>query len=667
MNKLHIDFETRSELDIKKVGAYKYAKHPSTEILCMAYALNDEPVQIVKPDDSFVELGHLFRDVFDGRTIMTAFNAYFERCIFKFKMARYIYYMPSKLHEPQYWQCTMAKSSVCGLTGNLDTVCTLLGMKEHKDQAGKRVMMKMTKPRKLRKPEIPKYIPDCSWYYDKNTGVLHNITTNEKTVFYHEAPEDFETLYKYCKQDVEVERGIDRRLPRISDSEQHLWQIDQRINDTGIAVDMSRVNKAIRLMDDAKRKADTKIKYMTEFRVGAITQVAKIKAELCAGYGIYPDSLDANHIDYLLEQNIHEKAREILLLRKNNGKSSTAKYEAIRGRHCEGRVHGLFAFHLATPGRWGSYGIQVHNLPRGSIKDIDTARFAFDSEAYWMYPPMSKLLSTLIRTMFIPGREKEFAVADYTAIEARVLNWLAKQHDFVQMYADGVDTYIHMAKLIYPNTEIDGDKRFVGKTTELGSGYGMAWIRFQAQCKQFGVDVSDELAQKAIKAYRKSHKKVVKFWYAVEGMVKNAIRNPGTVYHCNGIYAKYSKSFLKLKLLSGRLLYYFRPEIDEDKNIRFWGYDSQTHQVRKQYTYGAKLVENIVQATARDILAHALTTLEGTKYKTVLHVHDEIVSEVAEATGDIDEYCQMVASLPDWAQGCPTKAEGWVGKYYKKD
>jgi len=150
-------------------------------------------------------------------------------------------------------------------------------------------------------------------------------------------------------------------------------------------------------------------------------------------------------------------------------------------------------------------------------------------------------------------------------------------------------------------------------------------------------------------------------------MVKNAIRNPGVVYHSNGIYAKYSKSFLKLKLLSGRLLYYFRPEIDADKNIRFWGYNSQRHQVCKQYTYGAKMVENIVQAIARDILAHALVTLEGTKYKAVLHVHDEIVSEVAEGEGDLKEYCNLVTSLPDWAQGCPTKAEGWVGKYYKKD
>ena len=201
-------------------------------------------------------------------------------------------------------------------------------------------------------------------------------------------------------------------------------------------------------------------------------------------------------------------------------------------------MHGLFSYHLATTGRWGSRGIQLHNLPRGTIKDIDTARFAFTNDACWMYPPISSLLSTLIRTMFISPKGHNFCVADYAAIEARILNWLAGQHDFVKMYAEGVDTYIRMAEIIYVTPYIDKDKRFVGKTTELGAGYGMAWERFQAQCKQFGIEVSEELSRKAIKAYRKSHPKVVKFWYATEAMVKNAIREPGTVYHCQGIYAK---------------------------------------------------------------------------------------------------------------------------------
>ena len=639
MNKLHIDFETKSEVDIKKVGAYKYAAHPSTEILCTAYAMNDEPVQIIKYGDDFSGgFGKLLTTVEAGTTKLCAFNAFFERNIFKHVLRL------TELSKPEYWQCTMAKSSVCGLTGSLDTVCTLLGMEDHKDQAGKRIMMKMTKPRKPRKAELP-----C------------------KDILWHETPEYFEALYRYCKQDVEVERGIDRRLPEISIAEQKIWQIDQRINDDGVAVDMPRVNKAIGLMEDAKRKADTKIKYMTEFRVEAITQVAKIKTEL-GRYGVYPESLDAAHIDELLGLDIPEKAKDILILRKNNGKSSTAKYEAIKSREYKGRVHGLFAYHLATTGRWGSRGVQLHNLPRGTIKDIDTARFAFTNDATWMYPPISSLLSTLIRTMFVSPEGYNFCVADYAAIEARILNWLAGQHDVVKMFEDGVDVYINMAKIIYNTDNIDKDKRFVGKQTELGSGYGMGVDRFKEQVAGYGVDLPKELCDRAIKAYRKSHPKVVKLWYATEHMIKNAIKNKGTVYHCNGIFAKYTKSFLKIKLLSGRFLYYFRPEIDGEKNIRFWGYNSQRHQVCKQYTYGAKMVENIVQAIARDILAYAMVQLEGTKYKTVLHVHDEIVSEVAEGEGDIDEYQKLVTSLPDWAKGCPiTAPDGWVGKYYKKD
>ncbi len=654
MNKLHIDFETRSTLDLKKVGAYKYAKHPSTEILCMSYAYDNEPVQVFKYSEKVSDGFMLFLiAVQNGTTKLCAFNAYFERCIFRFTVPR-MQLMDSRFNhiwKPEHWQCTMAKACVCGLTGTLDVVCTLLGMKDHKDQAGKRVMMKMCKPRRPRKAELE--------------TIKHN------QILWHETPEDFEALYKYCKQDVEVERGIDRRLPRISVPEQALWQVDQRINDTGIAVDMPRVTKAIALMGEQKKRANTKIKYLTEFRVGAITQIAKIKKEL-ERYEVYADSLDASHLEELIESDIPDRAKEILLLRKNNGKSSTAKYEAIKEREVDGSIHGLFRFHLATTGRWGSGGVQLHNLPRGNIKDIDTARFAFDTESFWMYEPMSNLLSCLIRSMLIAKDDHNLYAADYTAIEAKALNWLAKQWDFVKMYDEGVDTYVHMAKIIFNTEDIDTNKRWVGKQTELGAGYGMGADRFCAQCASYPAeyrqDVPIELAEKAVKAYRKSHPKVVKFWYGTEAIVKNAINNKGQVYHYNGIYAKVSKSFLKIKLLSGRLLYYFRPQIDDDKNIRFWGYDSQRHQVCKQYTYGAKLVENIVQATARDILAHALMALEGTKYQIILHVHDEIVSQVSEHDqADIDEYCEIVSSLPDWAKGCPTKAEGWVGKYYKKD
>lgn len=666
INKLHIDFESRSEVDLKLVGAYKYAQHPSTEILCMSYALNDEPVRCVEYEQSFRDLIPLFNDVRRGKIVMVAFNAFFERCMFKFKMRKFFGSKYDELCNPKYWQCTMAKACVCGLTGSLDVVCQLLGMSEHKDKDGKRIMMKMTKPRKPRKAEKPDLLPG--------------------QILWHETPEDFEKLYEYCNQDVNVERGIDKRLPRISDSEQVLWQIDQRINDTGIAVDMPRVNKAIRIMTDQKRKANTKIKYLTEFRVEKITQVAKIKTELvricedhrkkeCVPFSTYvfpkEFSLDAQHLDDLLAKDtLPQLAKDILELRKNNGKSSTAKYEAIKNMELTGRIFGLFRFHHAAPGRWSSTGVQLHNLPRGNIKDIDTARFAFDYEAFWMYPPIANLLSCLIRSMMIADDGYDFIQADYSAIEARILNWLAGQHNIVQRFKDDEPVYCDMAGIIYNRhitKEHDPDERFVGKQTELGCGYGMGATRFHAQCITYGHEIPMELAEKSVKAYRKSHPKVVKFWYATERMVRNAITNKGQVYHCNGIYAKFTKSFLKIKLLSGRLLYYYEPHFGSENDIRYWGYSSQTHHVCKQYSYGAKFVENIVQATARDILANALKTLEGSKYKAILHVHDEVVSLVKEGEGDIDEYCDLVTNLPAWASGCPTKAEGWIGKYYKKD
>ena len=685
-NTLHIDFETRSEVDIKLVGALKYAAHPSTEILCMAYAYNDEPVQIVHHNCQVTaDFQKYMGEVATGKCMLVAFNAFFERNAFKFLAPRSNIFERlwcPDLAEPQYWQCTMAQSSMCGLTGNLDNVCTLLGMKEGKDKEGKRVMMKMTKPRKPRKAEIEEH-KENGWHYDKNNNVFID-EAGHCVKLWHETPEDFEKLYKYCKQDVVVERRIHKRLPRISVPEQALWQIDQRINGTGVSVDMPRVNKAIHIMDEQKRKANTKIKYLTGFRVGKITQVAQLKKELVricedhywtTGNIIHGkmtfDSLDAQHLDDLLKTDIPDKAKELLLLRKNNGKSSTAKYEAIRNREFQGKVHGLFRFHHATTGRWGSTGIQLHNLPRGNIKDIETARFAFDNDAFWLFPPVSNLLSCLIRSMLIAEEGFELCVADYSAIEARVLNWLAGQHDVVKRFEQNAKIYLEMAKVIYQNpdlTEKDNPiERWVGKQTELGSGFMMGWKRFREQCAGYGQIVSVELAQKAIKAYRKSHPKVVKLWYGVERMIKNAIQNKDQVYHCKGIYAKFSKSFLRVKLLSGRLLYYYKPRIDKDNNIRFWGYDSQLHRVVEQYTYGGKMVENIVQGIARDIMAHAIKAIEGSKYKTILHVHDEICSLVKEGEGDIDEFCDMVTDLPAWANGCPTKAEGWLGKYYKKD
>ncbi len=653
MDKLHIDFETRSLIDIKKVGAYAYAAHPSTEILSCAYAVNKEPVKIIPYGDKYgmTDLYPYLHEAGKGELILSAFNAFFERCIFKFVVPKVgkLRGMYPEIWKPQYWQCTMAKACQAGMTGSLDVVCQLLKLKEVKDKDGYRVMMKMTKPRKPKKAELKDLEPG--------------------QILWHESPEDFAALYKYCKQDVVVEREIDRLLPNLPKSEQALWLIDQRINDTGIAVDMPMVHKAIALMEKQKLKANKEIQRLTEFRVDAITKVAAMKKELnrIAPMGDF-DCLDKSHIDEMIkDETLPAIAKEILILRRDNGKSSTAKYEAIRSREVDSRVHGLFSYHLATTGRWGSRGIQIHNLPRGNIKDIDTARFMFFCGAIWTYPAISALLSSLIRTMFISPKGYDFCSADYAAIEARVLNWLAGQWDVVKMYEDGVDTYIHMAEIIYNTKDIDSDKRFVGKQTELGSGFGMGPDRFRAQCETYGQIISEELAEKSIKAYRKSHPKVVKFWYGTERMIRNAMENKGKVYHYNKIYAKVDANFLKLKLLSGRILYYYKPHFDEENSIRFWGYDSQKHRIAEQYSYGAKFVENIVQATARDILAHAMTNLEGSKYEVVLHVHDELVAQVKEGQGDVDEYCAIVATLPEWAKGCPTKATGWIGKYYKKD
>lgn len=652
MDKLHIDFETRSTVDIKKAGAFAYTAHSSTKVQCLAYAWNKDQTKIITLDDikkyGLTDLYPYLSKVESGEAVLCAFNAFFERCIFRNIVARDMLLKGKykNIWLPQYWQCTMAKAGVYGLTGSLDSVCSFLNIKDSKDKSGYRVMMKMCKPRSPRKNEDPGKI---YWYEDR---------------------EDYDLLYKYCKKDVDIERKIDNRLPDISEREQSIWIVDQKINDRGIPVDQRKILKAFNVLQDQQKWAENDIKRLTAFRVQSINQVAAIKKELQNQYGVEVESLNKQAVGELLKDNsIPEKAKEIIKLRADNGKSSTAKYAAFLNHETNGRIYGSYGFHLATTGRWGSRGIQVHNMPRGyADKESELAEFAFETDSWDLFFDEStpSFLSNIIRSMIVAPGEKKLMVADYSAIEARCLHWLAGDNITCEKFKSGADLYIEMAKDIYDKPDnISGDERFVGKQTILGCGYGMGVDRFKAQCSSYGLDIPYELAETCVGKYRKRFSKIPRFWYGLENAARNAMENKKKAYHCGKAVVKCIHQWLMIRTPSGKVLFYYLPEIDEENNIRFYGYNSQKRKVEKQYTYGGKLVENVTQSVARDILAETLLELDKAGFDVILHTHDEVGIESSN-NDDYGLFMDIVSSCPEWALGCPVSAEGWIGKYYRK-
>ncbi|MBT5303827.1 MAG: XRE family transcriptional regulator [Candidatus Scalindua sp.] len=549
------------------------------------------------------------------------------------------------------WRCTAALAASHALPRSLENAAKALELSHQKDMGGKRIMLKMCKPRKITKNN------DDKW---------------------HEDPEDFQKLYEYCIDDVEVEREIDNTLPALSPMEQEVWFLDQLINTRGIAVDMDLVDSAIHLSKQHIEECNDKMFYLTDGMVDKATQVARMKQWMMTK-GAFVDSLDKAAVDKLIADNVDPVIFDVLRLRQQVGKTSVAKFEAIKNAVAEdGRVKDSLIYHGASTGRWTGKIFQPHNLPRGSIKDTETCIKMIkrrDLETLkFLYPNVMDAMSSCVRGALVAGPGKDLLVVDFASIEARVLAWVAGEEGSLNEFRTGEDSYVKMAEAIFNTTEITKDMRFVGKTAVLGCGYGMGWKIFQASCASMGQEVSEKLARKAVDAFRKKNAKIKKLWYSVENAAKYAISYPNEWM----LNWKKEGDFLYYKLPSGRKLAYHHPKIERKEKfdqmqdvLTFMGVSMGNHYTR-QDVWGGTLVENIVQAIARDLLAEAMLRVEKAGYKVVLHVHDEIVAEVPEETnllmGEqiLKDFTNLITTLPDWAKGCPIEAEGWRGKRYRK-
>jgi DNA polymerase len=631
-----IDFETRSAVDLRKTGVYKYASDPSTDIWCMAYkAPWSDDVQVWLPGD---EVDAHLEDWIMAGGLLSAWNANFERTIWNEIMVGRYQWPRTGIKQ---WRCTMAQASAMGLPRSLGQAAAVLGVEEQKDKTGAALMLRMARPRKVNADG------SYTWWNTKDK---------------------LDALVAYCRQDVRTELSVAEILHAMPDSERRLYQLDQRINDRGVGLDVDLVHRVKELANNASLEIDAEIQRLTKGQVKAATNAMDLTAWLNA-HGIRAKSVDKQTVGRLLSfDRLHPVIREVLKLRQNGAKSSTAKYDAmLHAVNADGRMRGLLVYHGAATGRWSGKLVQPQNFPRPQKKQDELDEIIAKLKAgedVSEHGAGTVLASDLLRSMLVAGDGHRLMFADYSAIEARVLAWVAGQSDLVETFRKGGDVYKEMASAIY-NVSVDSvtdGQRQVGKMAILGCGYGMGGKRFAEQCATMGIRVDEDEAKRIVAVYREKNNRIAQYWRDVENDFVEMVKDAGRV------------GSVKLPLPSGRLLTYHNPRIIQRETP--WGamrdtaqvdtLNSVTRQWTSQIIWGGLLTENVVQATARDMMATAMMALELKGYNVILSVHDEIICEVPDDFGSLDEMIDIMTQVPAWAEGCPINAEGKEGKRYRK-
>ena len=644
--KVHIDFETRSTVDIWETGAWIYSAHPDTHVHCVAIAIDDGEVHV---GTDFSKLADLAAD---QDTIFVAHNAFFEQCIWKNIMVKK-YGLPGI--PIQRWRCTMAKACAYGLPKALEKAAEAIGVSNKKDKVGRQIMLRMAKPLK------------------------------KGTKDYDEDAEHLKLLYEYCRQDVRVERDLDNALPDLSDIEQEIWFYDQLINTRGLHVDMPTVRKFIKILEQKTDALNKELVSITDGAVTKGTQVQSMLSYLNSG-GANMTSLNKQSVrDAIKEGKLTAQQLQVLRLRQQLGKSSLAKYKKlVEAVDSEGVLRDCFVYHSASTDRWGGKLVQLQNLPKGTKVDTDGAIADINKYGYpaveMMYPgKLMEVLSACIRGLFVPSAGHEMYVVDYGAIEARVVMWLAGEEQGLREFeatdrGSDEDIYVKMAQRIYNNPGLtkktNGAERQLGKQAILGCGYGMGATKFRATCAGYGIDISDPDASRIVDLYRTTYYNVKNYWYDTERTMMSAFDEPNTPHFHRGVGWIYrpDRDAIFCKLPSGRILTYLSPKIENNKFDRpgMTFMTEVTSQWVRRDTYGGLLVENITQAVARDLMAYSIPRLEVAGFPTLMHTHDEIVSERPTGEAKIQEMIKIMCDTPDWANGCPIVAEGFITQRYKK-
>lgn len=646
MKTLSIDIETYSDIPLQKTGVYRYSGSPNFEILLFGYSIDSGPVQVV--DLTCGE--HIPKEVLaaleDDSVIKWAFNAAFERVC----LSRYLGYPTGEYLDPESWHCSMVWAATMGLPLSLEGVGAVLGLEKQKLTEGKELIKYFCQP----------CLP---------TKANGQRTRNRP---FH-APDKWELFKRYNARDVEAEMGIQQKLSKFPVPPQ-VWEeydIDQEINDRGVRIDMELVEQAIDMDARSRQELTDAMKHMTALENPNSVQQMK---QWLSDNGVETDSLGKKVVAELLKTAPPELA-EVLTLRQQLAKSSVRKYQAMEKTVCsDSRAREMFMFYGANrTGRFSGRNIQLQNLPQDHLPDLAEARALVRSGDFdavkLLYEDVPDTLSQLIRTAFIPRDGAQFLVADFSAIEARVIAWFAGETWRQEVFAKGGDIYCasasQMFKVPVEKHGVNGHLRQKGKIAELALGYGGSVGALKAMgAIEMGL-TEDELPP-LVDAWRQSNPNIVKFWWAVDHAVMEAVRYKHTTTNY-GLTFSCRSGMLFITLPSGRKLAYVKPKVGTNKFggecITYEGIGS-TKKWERLDSYGPKFVENIVQATARDILCYAMRTLRHCSI--VMHIHDELVIE-ADPRMSLDVVCQQMARTPPWAKGLLLRADGYATPFYKKD
>ena len=658
INMITIDIETRSDKDISKCGVYAYTDTPYFDILLFAYSIDEQPVQVVDMANGEEIPENVLVALVDENVIKRAFNVNFERvCLSKYLRKNYPQYFQSysidedtvgDFLNPESWHCSMIHARTLGLLLSLAEVGKVLGIEQQKMTEGKALIKFFCVP------------------YDTIDGVpqFHSPT---------DYPDKWEIFKAYNKRDVEAELEIDRRLSRFPVPD-FLWKefyLDQEINDRGILVDMQLADKAINLDAKAKEELTAEVQKLTGVEnPNSVYQLL----DWLETQGYKSDSLGKTQVLELIKT-AKEPVKSVLQMRLQLSKSSVKKYTAMKNTACsDNRARGMFSFYGASrTGRWAGRNVQLQNLPQNHLPDLTEARelvkYSSFEDIQMLYDDVPDTLSQLIRTAFIPRQGMKFIVADFSAVEARVIAWLAGEEWRMKAFANGEDIYCASASKMFGVPVVkhgeNGHLRQKGKISELACGFGGS----VGAMKAMGADslgLSDTELKQIVTDWREASPHITELWWAVDRAVKKAVKEK-TATKTYGLLFSYEAGFLFIRLPSGRRLAYAKPYIGKNKfggeSVTYMGINAQKKWDRLE-SYGPKFVENCVQGIARDLLMYSMQTLS--QYFIVGHIHDEMIIECPKDT-KLDEICQQMARTPDWAKGLLLRADGYECSFYKKD
>lgn len=661
MNHLSIDIETFSSVDIKKSGMYKYAQSPDFEVLLFAYSLNGSLTQIIDLAQGELIPQCVIDMLFDSETVLHAYNAAFEW----YCLSRHF-----KLENPSNWlskwQCTMLHGLYCGYTAGLAATGEALGLPQDKQKLG------------IGGSLIRTFCIPCK--PSRTNGY------RERTLPHHE-PEKWRLFKEYCKQDVVTEMEIERRLSAfpVPDSEQWLWRLDQRINARGVRVDVQMVESALSVNE--KITADLKDEAADLTGLDNPNSVQQLLTWYEDETGEQIDNLRKATVKDLIKNVDNPDVKRVLKIRQELSKTSVKKYSAMENAVCaDERIRGLLQFYGANrTGRWAGRLVQVQNLPRNYIETLSLARNLVKERNIEMlkfvYGNIPDTLSQLIRTAFIPAEGNKFLVADFSAIEARVIAWLAGETWRQEVFTSHGKIYEASASAMFgvPIEKIKkGNPEYAlrqkGKIAELALGYqGAAGALITMGALNMGL--TEEELPDIVQRWRQANKRIVDLWYSLERAAIECLKTAQPQGVKGLLLAREcdlntGQDFLTIKLPSGRMLFYVKPFLAPGKfkgeSVNYYGMDQTTKKWKVMQTYGGKLTENVVQAIARDCLAVSLARLERAGFEVVFHVHDEAIID-APKSASLDEACAVMGGAIPWAEGLLLRADGFETEFYKKD